>query len=100
MPQPGVDVPECEGDELVGKATKEFLGRGILSSLQPGQELSEGIGHGARPKGSCVISRWRSASRFFADSKSHADLFHRDPAQLLRKAGLMGSSSRDAAASS
>src|SRR5262249_44722334 len=36
-----------QGEELAGKALEELSRRGVVAGLQPGQELGEGILHGA-----------------------------------------------------
>ena len=43
MPQPGVDAPAGEGEELPGEAAKAFLGRDVVPAVQLGQEVSDGI---------------------------------------------------------
>jgi hypothetical protein len=70
VPQPGVDVSEGEGDELVGEAPKEFLGRRVVPVLESRQEFSEGVRHGSRPSRSRNTDLWPGAANFLPISEA------------------------------
>src|SRR5262249_16372501 len=63
-PQAGADVPVGQGDELMGEARKEFLGRSVVLAAQTVQEFSEGVRHGSRPSCCEFTGEWRNAAIF------------------------------------